>query len=349
MRVLLATLALALSAYSTNTALSDIGGLAGAIDNAAQAASLQSAAAPPETGSYIFRNAATGQALSYSRDGNHIVPSSGAGTPVHVLSFGAAAPWVRLQIGDKDKCLSAQWGGSFNLAGVMYSCAVDEGGAVTRAANTLEPTKQWWLMVPVSDYAGDSTSSTHVLLAAQAHSVATRRFARVKRGLDVAETQWPEPAVKPVRFVWWELVARIRAAREEKERLAQEVTERAAAKVATAAAEVKAAQVGDEAAAPVPASSAEPAVAPVPAQKEKSEESVEAYSPTDLNIKLNVAQVGGGRDASNKFFIIPVDHLIDMHTLALTGHEIKSFRAQSTALDLWDPTDEYQHWIVERA
>jgi len=41
MRVLLAALSLAVAATSTRAAPSDVGGLAGAIDNAAQAASLQ--------------------------------------------------------------------------------------------------------------------------------------------------------------------------------------------------------------------------------------------------------------------------------------------------------------------
>jgi hypothetical protein len=102
------------------------------------------------------------------------------------------------------KCLSSQWGGSYNLAGVAYACAVAPGGEVTRQGtslffsssvvsladpfflssprtdNTLEPTKQWWIMVPVSDYEGNSDSSNHMLLAAQAHSVSTREKAQRK-------------------------------------------------------------------------------------------------------------------------------------------------------------------------
>ncbi|TNY19568.1 hypothetical protein DMC30DRAFT_399995 [Rhodotorula diobovata] len=262
MRVLLTALSLALSVGSTFAAPNGVGGLAGTIDNSAQAASLQSAAVPPAAGSYIFRNVATGQALSYTADGNHIVPSDGAGTPVQVLGYGAAVPWVRLQIGDKDKCLSSQWGGSYNLAGVMYSCAVDVGGEITRADNTLESTKQWWLMVPVADYAGDSSSSTHVLLAAQAHSVATRekaqagfarvrrralsspsslhasspaRFARVKRGAtDAAAASAPAP---DARQPWRVLAAEFQAAEArriaEEERVLRETAAREAARAAS--------------------------------------------------------------------------------------------------------------------
>ena len=264
---------------------------------------LQSAASPPSQGSYVFKNVATGQTLSYTvrslpsrprarsslprravadalslqGDGNHIVPSDGPATPVQVLGYGASVPWVRLQIGDKDKCLSAQWGGSYNLAGVMYSCAVDSGGEVIRAGtsslsahaplarasltlasdapagNTLEPTKQWWLMVPVSDYAGDASTSTHVLLAAQAHSVATREkanrtfsrrrslhssaspaFARVKRSESNVVTT---PPAAP-RQAWSVLAAEFQAAeakRIEEEKLALEAEARKEAERSAAA------------------------------------------------------------------------------------------------------------------
>ncbi|GAA5837135.1 hypothetical protein JCM9279_005595 [Rhodotorula babjevae] len=390
MRVLLAALSLALAARSTQAAPSDVGGLAGAIDNAAQAASLQSAASPPSQGSYVFKNVATGQTLSYTADGNHIVPSGGPATPVQVLGYGASVPWVRLQIGDKDKCLSAQWGGSYNLAGVMYSCAVDAGGEVTRVGNTLEPTKQWWLMVPVSDYAGDASTSTHVLLAAQAHSVATREkanrsfsrrrslhssaspaFARVKRSdSNVVAT----PAAAP-RQAWSVLAAEYQAAeakRIEEEKLALEAAARKEAERAasarkapdavptasgaashTAALASLAAPSSAEQLPPAPSSPVEAAIDPVSLVKvdsadeddvENVEPAEEVYKP-EGNVKLNVG--GGKSPSSGAYFIIPVDHLIDMHTLALTGHEITSFRAQSTALDLWDPEDPYQHWIVE--
>ena len=39
------------------------------------------------------------------------------------------------------KCVSSQWGGSYDHAAVMYSCAVSKGGSTTKG-NTLEPTKQ---------------------------------------------------------------------------------------------------------------------------------------------------------------------------------------------------------------
>ncbi|GAA5924997.1 hypothetical protein JCM3775_006339 [Rhodotorula graminis] len=381
MRVLLAALGLALAASSAHAAPSDVGGLAGAIDNAAQAASLQSAALPPAQGSYVFTNVATGQTLSYARDGNHIVPSDGPATPVQVLKYGESVPWVRLQIGDKDKCLSAQWGDSFNLAGVMYSCAVDSGGEVTRAGNTLEPTKQWWLMVPVSDYTGDASTSTHVLLVAQAHSVATREkanrsfsrrrslhsssspaFARVKRGDSNVDVT---PVAEP-RQAWSVRAAEFQAAeakRIEEEKLALEAEARKAAERATAARKSNGASSTASGAAshtaalastapapsvnevvPSPSSTVEAAVDPVSLVKVDTavDDGVEDVTPaeevydTDSSVKLNV----GKSASSGAYFIIPVDHLID-------SHEITSFRAQSTALDLWDPEDEYQHWLVE--
>lgn len=117
-------------------------------------------------------------------------------------------------------------------------------------------------MVPVADYAGDSSSSTHVLLAAQAHSVATRekaqagfarvrrralsspsslhasspaRFARVKRGAtDAAAASAPAP---DARQPWRVLAAEFQAAEArriaEEERVLRETAAREAARAAS--------------------------------------------------------------------------------------------------------------------
>lgn len=122
----------------------------------------------------MLSNACT-QVLTYGRDGNHVTPG-GDGTPVNVMHHGGTS-WARLQIGDKNKCLSSQWGGSYNHAGVMYHCAVDVGGEVTRLENTLEPTKQWWLIVPVGNHDDAGTHDNAALVAAQQLSVKTREKA----------------------------------------------------------------------------------------------------------------------------------------------------------------------------
>lgn len=136
MRVL--CLLAALPAVTLAGSIAGIAGIAGSIDNSAEAARLQAAAENLPEGAYTFRNVATGQTLTYTREGNHVVPADGgSGTPVVVKQHRAGTSWLRFQIGDKNKCLSSQWGGSYNHAGVMYQCAVDTGGEVTRQGNTL--------------------------------------------------------------------------------------------------------------------------------------------------------------------------------------------------------------------
>lgn len=65
----------------------------------------------------------------------------------------------------------------------MYACAVDQGGEVTRLGNTLEPTKQWWLLVPVEASYDSSSHGVAALVAAQKLSVSTREKANSKRHL----------------------------------------------------------------------------------------------------------------------------------------------------------------------
>ncbi|GAA5989076.1 hypothetical protein JCM11641_002296 [Rhodosporidiobolus odoratus] len=369
MRSFLSTLALLLVA---TTATADvIAGLAGSIDNAAQAASLQTAAKVLSSGAYTFTNVATGKALTYEPEGNHIVPSSGAGSPVNILGYGNGVSWVRLQIGDKDKCLSSQWGGSYNLAGVMYSCAVDEGGDVTRQDNTLEPTKQWWLLVPVGEHTGDSDASNRVLLAAQDESVQTRESALKKaasahfKSKKHSRRHAHSLDLSPRRF---ELVSRSQKARkswrdaEEKKTKAAAVKKASSAKTKVSSTKKKAAtkakkttQKAKSGAKKTKTSTSKSKVkatkkVATKAKKTSAKKAVSSKKAVNkkvagsgLNVKLNVAV------NNNRYFIIPVDHLIDMHTLALTGHEIESYRAQSTALDLWDSSNKYQQWTISPA
>ncbi|GAA5888782.1 hypothetical protein JCM6882_002850 [Rhodosporidiobolus microsporus] len=377
MRASLAALALLAAAASAHAG-SIIGGLAGTIDNAVEAASLQSAAKVLSEGSYRVKNVATGQTLTYEADGNHITPENGAGTPVNILGYGGGVSWVRLQIGEKDKCMSAQWGGSYNLAGVMYACAVDEGGDVTRADNTLEPTKQWWLLVPVGDHTGDSTHSNGVLLAAQSESVATRQKAhkngivahfnkkngrRSLHGGDGAERFELVSRAKKTRKSWKDneggkglTMAQRQKALHEKSKAyhaakkasssSSSSKKKVAAKKkvvskAKSTAKKPAATKKKTTAAKKKTASSAKKVASSSSSKKKTTSSSKKPASNVVGVKLNVA-------VSNKYYIIPVDHLIDMHTLALTGHQIDSFRAQSTALDLWDASDKYQQWTIER-
>jgi hypothetical protein len=130
-------------------------------------------------GTYHITNVKTGQKLTFiAKHGKakfpSLIPRSGAGSPVTVIPHGGGSskPWYQLEAGN-NKCLSSAWGGSSNLAAVPYACIQSRGGR-----NTLEPTKQWWLLTPVSKPTGSvSKTAGQVLLAAQQQSVKTRTAA----------------------------------------------------------------------------------------------------------------------------------------------------------------------------
>lgn len=87
-----------------------------------------------------------------------------------------------MAFGTKDKCMSAQWGDDGDVAAVMYACQVGAGGTTT-SGSTLEPTKQWWILVP-TDGSTDSSwgaSQLKLLKTAQEESVETRENARRMR------------------------------------------------------------------------------------------------------------------------------------------------------------------------
>ncbi|KAM0790977.1 hypothetical protein ACM66B_004279 [Microbotryomycetes sp. NB124-2] len=150
----------------------------GSIDNSQEANAVIAAASQLSgDGSYVFENVATGQVLSFLRQGGttNFYPNDD-GSSVDVQFADGAA---RLS-GGNNKCTSAQWSydveGGVDHAAVSYACAVGDGEKT--GTDTLEKTKQWWYLVPVdggddgsgdSDPAAedDSAASTHVMLAAQ--------------------------------------------------------------------------------------------------------------------------------------------------------------------------------------
>ena len=110
--------------------------------------------------------------------------SSSSETAVTLIKYGSSVSWVRMAFGSKDKCMSAQWGDGGDAAAVMYACQVGAGGSTT-SGSTLEPTKQWWVLVP-TDGTTDSSwgaSQLKLLKVAQEESVETRANARYKRSL----------------------------------------------------------------------------------------------------------------------------------------------------------------------
>ncbi|KAK4048120.1 hypothetical protein OIV83_004990 [Microbotryomycetes sp. JL201] len=155
----------------------------GSIDNSQEANAVIAAASQLSgSGTYVFENAATGQVLSFSRQGGttNFYPNDD-GSSVDVQFADGAA---RIS-GGNNKCASAQWSydveGGVDHAAVSYACAVGEGEKT--GTDTLEKTKQWWYLVAVDggdsggdnnnsgsdapDTQDDSAASTHVMLAAQ--------------------------------------------------------------------------------------------------------------------------------------------------------------------------------------
>ncbi|KAK4055414.1 hypothetical protein OIO90_003252 [Microbotryomycetes sp. JL221] len=160
----------------------------GSIDNSAEANAVMSSASTLGDGQYVIENVATGQVLSFSREGGttNFYPND-SGDSVQVQFADGAA---RLS-GGNNKCVSAQWSydteGGVDHAAVSYACAVGQGEKT--GTDTLEKTKQWWYLVPVDDGSvssggggddnnndddsgdddsqNDETASPQVMLAAQ--------------------------------------------------------------------------------------------------------------------------------------------------------------------------------------
>ncbi|KAM0755663.1 hypothetical protein T439DRAFT_375985 [Meredithblackwellia eburnea MCA 4105] len=254
-------------------------GVAGQVNNAVQASILQSAAALLEQGQYTITNVATGQSLVYTPVGNHVAPSHGSGSPFSLTHYGGSTSWVRLSAGSKNKCMSSQWGGSYDHAAVMYACAVSRGGA-TAKGNTLEPTKQWWLVVPVTtDLNHVQGTSNNLLVAAQKNSVKTREDA-IKAG--TSRNAFAGNSKRSDRAV-----------------------------------DLREKRMGKR------------------SKKHKKKKTKSAKKKT---VK-----------SGNAYFIIPTDHLIDMHTMALTGQSIDTAgNTVSTALASFSPSDPKQQWIITK-
>ncbi|GAA5837745.1 hypothetical protein JCM3766R1_000572 [Sporobolomyces carnicolor] len=136
-------------------ALASIARAGGIIDNTVEAARLlASASGLNGEGNYVITNVQTGQQLSFSRESGvtNFYPQSG-GDSVAIQFAGGAA---RIS-GGNNKCASAQWSydveGGVDHAVVSYACAV--GSGLLTGTDTLEKTKQWFYLVPT----GDSGSS----------------------------------------------------------------------------------------------------------------------------------------------------------------------------------------------
>ncbi|GAA5824332.1 hypothetical protein JCM5353_007028 [Sporobolomyces roseus] len=166
-------------------ALFSIARAGGIIDNTVEAAQLlASASGLNGGGNYVITNVATGQQLSFAReDGTtNFYPQSG-GDPVEIQFAGNAA---RLS-GGNNKCASAQWSydfeGGVDYAAVSYACAV--GNGLLTGTDTLEKTKQWWYFVPAGTTSGgddssdDSSNDDEALSAAKLNSLKGSKAAKV--------------------------------------------------------------------------------------------------------------------------------------------------------------------------
>ncbi|GAA5918663.1 hypothetical protein JCM5296_005461 [Sporobolomyces johnsonii] len=146
-------------------ALASVARSGGIIDNAIEAAQIAASASTLSgAGNYVFTNVATGQTLSFTRNGDttDFYPQND-GDSLAVQFAGNAA---RLS-GGNNKCASAQWSyefeGGVDYAAVSYACAV--GSGLLTGTDTLEKTKQWWYLLPAgstssSDASSDASSSS---------------------------------------------------------------------------------------------------------------------------------------------------------------------------------------------
>ncbi|GAA5934729.1 hypothetical protein JCM1841_006213 [Sporobolomyces salmonicolor] len=149
-------------------ALASVARSGGIIDNAIEAAKIAASASTLSgAGNYVFTNVATGQILSFTRNGDttDFYPQDDGES----LALQFAGNAARLS-GGNNKCASAQWSyefeGGVDYAAVSYACAV--GSGLLTGTDTLEKTKQWWYIVP----AGSASSSTSSSDASSSSSAA---------------------------------------------------------------------------------------------------------------------------------------------------------------------------------
>ncbi|KAM0790457.1 hypothetical protein ACM66B_003334 [Microbotryomycetes sp. NB124-2] len=313
-----------------------------ATNNKKQAAQLQAAAVFLKEGNYVFENVATKQKLFYVPKGNHIYPSKvkklaqAAQMSVTRYTANKKVPWSRFHFGKKNKCLSSAWGGKDNDSAVAYVCASGQKSKKT----TLERTKQWWLIVPVSRPTVNAPANSYansVLLAAQSDSIKTRNK-------KIQEQQNAFKNKNGKRDVSSELVDQdtlYDSHRDQDEPLLDNDVE-----LEIEAQEQEQADEVEEDEDLLSTEDEEPLT-------ELSERMLAKTKRSRLTRRTSLSKRTLVRRAktagAGTYYIIATDHLIDMPARALTGKVYKARGIKSTTLDPWKKGQKKQQWRLIKA
>ncbi|GAA5939331.1 uncharacterized protein JCM15063_004489 [Sporobolomyces koalae] len=350
----------------------------GIIDNTAEAASiLASASGLSGEGNYVITNVQTGQQLSFAReDGTtNFYPQSG-GDPVAIQFAGNAA---RIS-GGNNKCASAQWSydfeGGVDYAAVSYACAVGEG--LLTGTDTLEKTKQWWYFVPAGTTSDDSSSSDkgaltadklNALKGAKAAKVASQQVtssAEAAAPAPSSEAPAPKAESTPAASSPVSAPASGSSSSSSSGELSLDQQKAKYGYYTTSASSIS---IKDVDVSKVNKQDKSTWICRHPgwwlarhsAYVKKHVEcasDLKAYLKDHPESARRLAKRASHHDMAKKlqkkgqqtFYIIAVDHILDMSTRAIAGSSLSTFGGYtSTTLSLWNKGDNSQLWTVSSA
>ncbi|GAA5915093.1 uncharacterized protein JCM6883_003268 [Sporobolomyces salmoneus] len=339
----------------------------GIIDNTVEAARLLAQASGLNgEGNYVITNVKTGQQLTFSRDGGttNFYPQSG-GDPVAIQFAGNAA---RIS-GGNNKCASAQWSydfeGGVDYAAVSYACAV--GNGLLTGTDTLEKTKQWWYFVPAGTT--PDASNAGAVTADKLNSFKDSKAAKVASQQVDEATSTPEPSPAPAPAP---APTDVDVSVSSESSGSGELTlDQQKAKYGYYLGmgrininDVDTSGVNKKDRSTWICRHGAAWLARHPKYVEKNVEcasDLAAYlkdHPEDSRAARRLAKRASHHDMAKKlakksqqtYYIIAVDHILDMSTRAIAGNSLATFGGYtSTTLSLWNQGDDSQLWTVTSA
>ncbi|KAM0753562.1 hypothetical protein T439DRAFT_158002 [Meredithblackwellia eburnea MCA 4105] len=263
-------------------------------------------------------------------------------------------PWMRIQFGDKNKCISAAWGGGFDIAGVMYQCSV----GTDPIKSYLEPTKQWWTFVDIRKPYGKKAASVSQLVAYQNLAVKTRaagvaagKTSRQRRSLEDESVDvdsdlslYEELTPEEIEELGLQMFGDDQY-EEDDSLMPREVGSRGQSlvrrKALSKAAQLKARRA---AATRKKALAKKRAIA-------KAKAKAKARAVLIAKKKRAAAQAAASKKIIGTYYIIPIDHLLDQATRALASSTVKlsDNKVVSTRLNAFKIGDKSQQWVLSRA
>ncbi|GAA5950587.1 hypothetical protein JCM3765_000541 [Sporobolomyces pararoseus] len=357
-------------AFAALVAIVKAGGI---IDNTAEAARLLAQASGLNgEGNYVITNVQTGQQLTFSREAGttNFYPQSG-GDPVAIQFAGNAA---RIS-GGNNKCASAQWSydfeGGVDYAAVSYACAVGQG--LLTGTDTLEKTKQWWYFVPAGNTGGDSSASSgdnkqavsadklNALKGAKAAKVASQQVEDTPAPSSSSEaapapsSEAPTPASTPAA-----------ASSSSSGELSLDEQKAKYGYYTTSASSIS---IKDVDVSGVNKQDKSTWVCRHPGwwlarhsryvdNHPECKSDLAAYLKDHPESARRLAKRASHHDMAKKlakkgqqtYYIIAVDHILDMSTRAIAGSSLNTFGGYtSTTLSLWNQGDDSQLWTVTSA